>query len=198
MRFASLAAAALLLSAAAFAQEIDKGKILGSPAAPVRIEVYSDFACPACRSFHEQMLPLIVRDYVMQGKVAIVNREFPLNIPAHKYSREAANYATAAARLGIYQPVSDQLFRNQESWSASGKVWETVAGVLNAEQQKKIQALVHESSITAEVQHDLDAGNGLRVNSTPSIFLVRGSQRLPIPFPVNYSFLRSLLDGYTK
>jgi protein-disulfide isomerase len=193
MRFALLALAAVLAASAA-----DNGKILGNPTAPIRIEIYSDFACPACRTFHEQTLPMIVRDYVMAGKVAIVNREFPLNIPAHKHSREAANYATAAARLGIYQPVADALFRAQESWNETGKVWDTVAGVLSADQQKKVQALVKDPTVAAEVQHDVDAGTKEKISSTPTIFLVRGAQRLPIPFPVNYGFLRSLIDGYLK
>lgn len=194
--------AALLVTAAvavgAAGPDVDKGKILGSSTAPVKIEVYSDFACPACRTFHEQTMPMIVRDYVMAGKVAIVNREFPLNIPAHKYSREAANYATAAARLGIYAPVADALFRSQENWNATGKVWEAVASMLNAEQQKKVQALVKDPSVPAEVQRDVDAGIRERISSTPSIFVVKGANRLPIPFPVNYNFLRSLIDGYLK
>jgi protein-disulfide isomerase len=192
-----LAAAALLLSVAVSAQE-NRGKMVGSPSAPIRIEVYSDFACPACRIFHEQTLPMIVRDYVMPGKVVLVNHEYPLNIAAHKYSREAANYATAAARFGLYEPVADALFRSQESWNATGKVRETVASVLNAEQLKKIQALVNDPSIAAEVQRDVDAGNKIPISSTPSIFVMRGAKRLPIPYPVNYGFLRSLLDGYLK
>jgi protein-disulfide isomerase len=193
MKFALLALATVLAAGAA-----DNGKVLGSSTAPLRLEIYSDFACPACRTFHEQTLPAIVQDYVMSGKLAIVNYEFPLNIPAHKHSREAANYATAAARLGIYQPVADALFRAQESWNETGKVWETVATVLSAEQQKKMQALVKDPSVPAEVQRDVDAGLKLKISSTPSIFLVRGAQRLPIPFPVNYGFLRSLIDGYLK
>src|SRR6516165_4902238 len=103
MRMFLLTACALLPCLAA-GPEVDKGKILGSPSAPIVIEVYSDFGCPACRTFHDQMLPMIVKDYVYSGKVAVVNHEFPLNIPAHKHSREAANYATAAARLELYQP----------------------------------------------------------------------------------------------
>src|SRR5690349_16314007 len=100
MKLLALAVTAIL-SCAAANLDVDKGKILGSPDAPVRIDVYSDFACPACKNFHEQTLPLILNEYVMSSKVYVVNREFPLNIPEHKYSREAANYASAAARLGI-------------------------------------------------------------------------------------------------
>src|SRR5271169_760063 len=115
-------AVCLLLPCLAAAPEADKGKILGSPAAPVRIEVYSDFECPACKTFHEQMLPLIVKDYVIPGKVAVISHEFPLNIPDHKYSRQAADYATAAARLNIYQPVADVLFKEQANWMNNGKL----------------------------------------------------------------------------
>jgi protein-disulfide isomerase len=182
----------------AAAPDADKGKILGSPAAPVRIEVYSDFECPACRTFHEQLLPMIVRDYVMPGKVAVISHEYPLNIPDHKYSREAADYATAAARLDIYQPVSDALFHRQSEWINSGKVWETVASVLTPDQQKRVQALVKDPSVLTEVAHDVDAGNREPVKSTPTIILAYGTQRFQIPWPVNYNFLRSLINGYLK
>ncbi len=191
-------AASLALFCLAAAPEADKGKILGSPTAPVRIDVYSDFECPACRTFHEEMLPLIVRDYVIPGKVVVVSHEFPLNIAEHKYSREAADYATAAARLDIYQPVADALFSRQPEWMNSGKVWEAVASVLTPEQQKRVQALAKDPSVLAEVSRDVEAGNREPVRSTPTIILAHGSQRFPIPWPVNYTFLRSLLNGYLK
>jgi len=197
MRLAALALAAILSCAAAAGPE-EKGKIIGNPSAPVRIDVYSDFACPACKNFHEQTLPLIIRDYVSAGKVYVVNREFPLNIAAHKYSRDAAKYAVAAGRLLIYQPVADALFRNQAEWANSGKVWETVASVLSPEQQKKVQTIAKEPSVEAEVQRDVDAGTKEKINSTPTIFITRGTQHFPIAYPINYMFLRSLLDGYTK
>ncbi len=173
---------------------VDAGKILGRPNAPVVLEVYSDFECPACKMFHEQMLPRLIKDYVETGRLAVISHEFPLNIAAHKYSREAAGYATAAARLEIYQPVADVLFRNQANWEATGRVWETVATVLSPEQQKKIQALMKDPSIAQEVQHDIDQGARERVNSTPSLFITR-PQRMPLPWPVRYELLQSLLNG---
>jgi len=197
MKLVVLAATAIL-SCAAATPDVDKGKILGSADAPIRIDIYSDFACPACKTFHEQTLPLILSEYVMTRKVYVVNREFPLNIPAHKYSREAAEYATAAARLGIYQPVADVLFKNQASWSASGKVWDSVATILSPEQQKKVQALAKDPAVIAEVQRDVDAGTQERVSSTPTIYVSHGTQHFPVVFPVNMTFLRSLLNGYLK
>jgi|SRR5579883_124554 protein-disulfide isomerase len=173
---------------------VDTGKVLGRPNAPIVLEVYSDFECPACKMFHEEMLPRLIREYVQTGRLAVISHEFPLNIPAHKYSREAANYATAAARLQIYQPVADVLFKNQTSWEQTGKVWETVATVLSPEQQKKVQALMKDPSVAAEVQQDIDAGARERVNSTPSLFITR-PQHMALPWPMRYELLQSLLNG---
>ncbi len=176
--------------------EFDKGKITGNPSAPIRIEIFSDFQCPACKLLHDQLLPALTKDYVMSGKVYVVNHEFPL--PMHPYSREAAHYATAAARFGIDQPVADRLFQNQASWAASGKVWDTVAGVLSPEQQKKVQTMAKDPTVVAAVQHDVELGQREKINSTPTMILSHGAQRFPLPWPVNYTFLRSLLDGYLR
>src|SRR5262245_52661321 len=110
MKFLFIALAALSACTAA-TPAIVKGKIYGNPGAPIRLEIFSDFQCPACKSLHEQLLPMLMKEYVMPGKVYVVNREFPL--PGHQYSREAANYATAAAKFGLYQPVSDRIFATQ-------------------------------------------------------------------------------------
>ena len=192
--------AALLTSMAAPAGEINKDKIVGSPTAPVAIEVYSDFECPACKTFHDRMLPILMRDYIVPGKAYLISREFPLNIPAHKYSREAANYATAASRVGKYHQVSDALFQNQQSWSASGKYWDVIAGVLNPAEQKKVQALAKDPAVIAEVQSDVNTATSLKVSQTPTLYVKRGTKQyaFPGPGPENYVLLKSLIDGLLK
>lgn len=141
---------------------------------------------------------MIIRDYVVPGKAYIFNHEFPL--PMHPYSRDAANLAVAAASIGKYQQVADALFRNQESWGATGKVWETVAAVLNPAEQKKVQALAKDPSILAQVQQDVDAGKAQGIPQTPTIIVSRGAKRYsyPGPAPDNYPLLKSLIDGLLK
>jgi protein-disulfide isomerase len=180
----------------AVAPEVDKGKMAGNPSAPIRIEIFSDFQCPACKALHDQLLPVLLKDYVIPGKVCLVYREFPLAM--HPHAREAAHYATAAARLGIYQPVADRIFLQQATWAANGKVWDTVASVLSPEQQKKVQTLAKDPAIIASVQQDVQLGQRERVSSTPTMILTHGTKKFPLPWPVNYNFLRSLLDGYLR
>ncbi len=193
--FALLAA----LSASAASLEADKGKTLGTPSAPVMIEIFSDFECPACKNFHENTLPQLIKDYVVSGKACIVSHEFPLEIAAHKFSKEAAYYATAAARIGKYDDVANALFRYQPMWSQSGNVWGTVSTVLNPEQQKKVQALVKDPGVQKEVQADVAFGKSAGINETPTVIVSRGAKRYPLTsYALNYTLLKSLIDDLLK
>jgi protein-disulfide isomerase len=178
----------------------DAGKALGSPMAPITIEVFSDFTCPHCKHFHEEELPALMRDYVVKGKVYFVSRDFPLTGPGHQYSRLAATYATAAARIGKYAPVADALFANQDfnkptSWVVTGQVWECVSTVLSPADRAKVQALVKDPGVVAEVERELQEGLSTGVNSTPTLVVNRGGKRFPMPSTVDYSLLRSFLDA---
>src|SRR5215475_850941 len=106
MRTLALLVAATIPCLAAM-PDVNKGKTMGNPSAPILLELYSDFMCPHCKHLHEDILPAIIVDFVKSGKAYLVFREFPLNIPQHVYSRPAANYATAAARIGKYEAVND-------------------------------------------------------------------------------------------
>jgi len=186
---------ALALPCLAQFPEPDKGKALGNPSAPITIEVFSDFTCPHCRHFHEEELPLLMRDYVTKGKVYVVNRDFPLTGPGHQFSKEAATYATAAARIGKYSVVSDALFTNQATWAINGQVWACVASVLSPADQKAVQALAKEPGVVAEVERELQEGLQTGVNSTPTLVVNRAGKRFPMPSTVDYSLLRSFLDA---
>ena len=106
-----LLALALLVCALAAAPVAFHGNSLGNPKAPVTIEVFSDFQCPACKRFHDEELPLLVKEYVDTGKAYLVFRYFPL--PQHTYGRKAAELVCACAQIGKYEPAADILFAKQ-------------------------------------------------------------------------------------
>jgi protein-disulfide isomerase len=170
---------ALLLPVGAGSQAASgQGKALGKPNAPILIEMYSDFQCPHCKHLHETFLPGFIKAYVDTGKAYFVSREFPLQGFGPR-SREAAAYATAAARIGKFQQVAHTLFQNQASWAASGKIWETVAAVLTPAEQAKVQVLFKDPAIAAEVQHDVDTGLNIPVTSTPTLVVTHRLQQRP-------------------
>lgn len=193
MKRLALVLASVLLSAADSAQPHDQGKAVGSPNAPITIDVYSDFQCPACKTLHEQTLRPLMKDYVATGKVYLVYHYFPL--PMHRYARPAASYACAASRLGKYEQVANVLFLTQESWSVSGKVDETVSSVLTPADAAKVRALAKEPSVAAEIDRDVALGNAVGLRQTPTIIVKQGSTPYPIAGFVKYSLLRSFLDA---
>src|SRR5581483_10030276 len=120
----------LLFSLQAANETVDRGKVRGNLSAPLTLEIFSSYDCPHCKIMHEQDLPRLMQDFVVPGKACIISREFPLPPPAHPYAREAADYATAAARIGKFDAVAEALFRNQMTWALNGKVWDTVSAAL--------------------------------------------------------------------
>ncbi len=186
----------LLLSSQAANAPVDKEKMLGNQTAPVTLEIFSSFDCPHCSVMHQTVLPPLMHDFVIPGKVCVVSREFPLSGPGHPWAREAANYATAAARIGKYDVVADALFKNQMAWVMNGRVWDTVASVLTPSEQAKVQALAKDPGVQAEVQRDVDAGTAAGITSTPSTIVVtRGKRSVPIAGAQNYELFKQYLNG---
>jgi protein-disulfide isomerase len=169
-------------------------KSVGNPAAPLRMDLYSDFTCPHCKMLHEQILSKIMADYVTPGKAYLVFHEFTLTGAGHEHSKTASLYAAAAARVGKYQQVCDALFQTQPSWAISGKVWETVSTALTPAEQKKVQALFNDPAVAAEVQHDLELGMAAHVDRTPTLVLTRKGKQTPWSSWTDYGLFKSMVD----
>jgi protein-disulfide isomerase len=175
---------------------IDTAKTFGNPAAPLTIELFSDYQCPACRALHMQIIPSLLKDYVFPGRAYLVYKEFPLN--QHMHAKEAAAYAVASARVGKYEQVGDALFQNQDKWAADGKIFEAIAPVLTPAEQKKVQMLVTDPGVLAEISQDVQEGMQENINQTPTMIIIRGQKKYPIAGGVNYNLLRSLLNDLSK
>jgi protein-disulfide isomerase len=173
--------------------DIDPAKAFGSKNAPVTMEIFSDFQCPACKQLFTTTNQRIMENYVDAGKVYLIHRDFPL--PMHAYSRIAANYARAACHMGKCEPVEQALFQNQEQWEASGDVKGTVASVLNATEMKKVQALVDGKTLEPLIERDKQIGQGYSINQTPtSIIHSKTGQSFPVVGFVSYDVLKTFLD----
>lgn len=189
------ASAALLMTCTAFGADSISGNTYGSPKAPIMMEVFSDFQCPGCKSFHDEEMPLLMKDFVDSGKVYIIYRYFPLDM--HPYGRKAADFVCAAAHLGKYHDASNLLFAQQNLWGQSGKVEETLDNLFTAGQQKELHELASSPTCQAEIKHDIDEGKAIPVTGTPFLMITHRLHRYPIggAEPLNYQLLKPVLDG---
>src|SRR5262249_12238479 len=62
----------------AAALEVDPHEALGSKTAPIVMEVFSDFQCPACKTLFVTTNRPLMDNYVSTSKVYLIHRDFPL------------------------------------------------------------------------------------------------------------------------
>jgi protein-disulfide isomerase len=173
--------------------DYDPHKTFGSKSAPITMEVFSDFQCPACKTLYTTTNRQLMDNYVTVGKVFLIHRDFPLNI--HAYSRVAARYSRAAAQIGKIEAVEQTLFQNQEKWEQTGDVDGTVAAVLSASEMAKVRALVKGGTLDPGIDRDFALGtNNYHINQTPTTIIHSKGQTYPVVGVVNFDVLKNFLD----
>jgi len=158
------------------------GTAMGDPDAPVVIDVFEDFQCPACRSFTEDVETRITETYVVSGQVYYVFHQYPFldGASVNKESHQAANASMCAREQGLFWEYHDILFAN---WNGEN------AGALNDRRlvafaetlgldMDLFNACFEENRYRDEIQADFDLGTEMGVSGTPSVF-VNGQQITP-------------------
>jgi len=158
------------------------GTAMGSPDAPVLIEVWVDFQCPACRIFAEDIEPLVIQNYIATGVVRYVFRHYPFldDGVATKESDQAANASMCAAEQGRFWDYHDILFANWNSENAgafSDRRLVAYAETIDLDMDS-FNSCFEANKYKAQIDEDLAAGNRAGVTGTPSLF-VNGQQLTP-------------------
>jgi len=153
---------------------IDDDPMFGNPDAPITIVEFSDFECPFCARFHVQTLPSLFEEYIDQGKVRLVFRDFPIQ-SIHQNALPAAVAANCANDQGKFKEMHDMIFENQNEWNKQ----ETVNALSTFSQYAASMQLDQElfdSCLTSgkhipEIRKDLDDGRDYGVSGTPGFFV---------------------------
>ncbi len=90
------------------------GPSIGPDNAPVTVEVWSDFQCPACDAFAKSTLIDLVKKYEPTGKVRFVDHAiWFIGAGQNEDSLNAGAAAECAGEQNQYWPYHDYLFANQ-------------------------------------------------------------------------------------
>ena len=108
-------AASSATDSASLLGKADRGRIRGDSSAKLWLIMVSDFQCPYCREWHDQVFPTVMRDYVATGKVRLAYLNFPLGI--HPNAMPAAEAAMCASVQGKFWEMHDAIFRAQDRWA---------------------------------------------------------------------------------
>jgi len=153
---------------------IDDDPIFGNPDAPITIVEFSDFECPFCARFHVQTLPSLFEEYIDQGKVKLVFRDFPIQ-SIHQNALPAAVAANCANDQGKFKEMHDMIFENQNEWNKQETVnalstFSQYATNMQLDQELFDSCLTNGKHIP-EIRNDLDDGRDYGVSGTPGFFI---------------------------
>ena len=161
----------------------DHGRIQGDSSAKLWLIMVSDFQCPFCREWHDQVFPTVMRDYVATGKVRVAYLNFPLGI--HPNAMPAAEAAMCASVQGKFWEMHDAIFRTQDQWAGLPNpkaVFDSLAtsvGVAAGPYRSCVESGATRPMILADEQRATTAG----VRATPTFFIGSGELEGAVPLP---------------
>jgi protein-disulfide isomerase len=167
--------------------------MLGSPTAAVTVEEFADFQCGACASVHPVMKELTS---IYGNRIRFIFRNYPLSIPGHDKAYDAAVAVEAAGMQDRNKlwAMQDQLFTNQQTWTANPnyrELWAEYAQKIGLDVER-FKSDMAGTAAKERVNLDLARGRGLNVDSTPTL-LVNG-KGIPLQ-SINIANLRQVIDA---
>ena len=179
------------------ARPLVDGKEMGDPNAPVLVEVWEDFQCPACRTYSTDIAPLVVQNYVAPGNVRYVFRHYPFldDRSPTKESDQAANASMCAAEQGMFWEYHDYLYGNwnrENAGAFSDKRLVAFAEALDLDMDA-FNACFRENRYRDVIEQDLADGTKLGVTGTPSVFV--NGQIVKPGFVPSYDEIAQAIDA---
>ncbi|HEX5589286.1 MAG TPA: thioredoxin domain-containing protein [Candidatus Limnocylindrales bacterium] len=170
----------------AYSAEIVDGDSMGSPDAPVVMEVYSDFQCPFCARFvREQFVDLKAR-FVDTGILRIVGRDIAL-VGGGEFdeSLEMATGAVCAAAQDRYWQFHDVIFWNQgrENRGDHDAAFIAAAADKAGVERGTWDACIAGSTARGEVRSLTVTTLGRGITGTPTVVLNGGTPIAGLPDP---------------
>ena len=179
------------------AHPLEDGRALGNMDAPVTVEVFEDFQCPACSHFAQDVEQRLIEEYVTTGYVYLMIRHYPFLDDASQTgeSDQAANASMCAGEQDRFWDYRDVLFanmagENQGAYSDANLLrFAEELGLNMAAFRECFRLNRYEDEITA----DLELGQEYGVRGVPTIF-VNGQAVGDVTTVPTYEELRTAIE----
>lgn len=149
----------------------------GPADAPITIIEFSDYQCPFCRRWHQEVYQPLLAAY--PGKIRLVYRNLPLT-SIHPDAFPAAEAAMCAGEQNAYWPYHEKLFASE---LLGTEVYKQYAQELGLD-MTTFEACINDHKYQQAIQTDSDFAVNLGVRSTPTFFInglaIVGAQPLEV------------------
>ena len=153
--------------------------ILGNPQGSKDVVIFTDFQCPACAQSSN-----LVRDILLKNPdVKIIIKHYPLSSKCnegvkediHPWACEAAKIAYCAFEQGRFMDFYNLIYAGQTEVSGVNNLYQLLDdGKFNI---PELKACTNSESSTQAIKRDIDEGNAIGIEATPTFFY-KGQQVL--------------------
>jgi protein-disulfide isomerase len=143
---------------------VDDDPALGPADAPITLIEFSDYQCPFCTKWHDEVYGRLLEEY--GDKVRFVYRDLPLSF--HGDAQSAAEAANCAGEQGAYWEFHNALF--SEQYGLGVKAYQKYAADMGLDWDA-LAACLAEGRYTEEVKADSAFAENLGISSTPTFFI---------------------------
>jgi len=137
---------------------------IGPADAPITIVEFSDYQCPFCRRWHQQVYEPLLAAY--PGKIKFVYRNLPLT-SIHPDAQAAAEAAMCAGEQNVYWQYHDKLFSSEVLGNGA---YNQYAQELNLN-MTNFDACLNNHKYQDAIKTDSDFALNLGISSTPTFFI---------------------------
>ena len=150
------------------------GTAIGDPESPVKVEVFEDFKCSACKNYTENIEPLIINNHASKGEIYYVIYNYPFldDESPTKDSDRAAIASQCAAEQNRFWDFHKILYANLSYTpnEFSEKRMFAFAESLDLDMEKFTECY-EENSVQSIIDENLKLGPQMGVTGTPSVFV---------------------------
>lgn len=148
---------------------------LGDSEANITVIEFSDYKCPACKRFEEQVKPRIEEEYIETGEVKF----YFLNYP---FLNTAGDSSTAVAGECMYRQDNDEfwdfhsaIYENQgserEDWATEDELADIAESSTGDINYTRLRNCIDQKDMLNEVNRDKTQGIEANVGRTPTVFV---------------------------
>ena len=160
----------ILISAlSAQANEI-KRIFVGNESAKISIIAFESLTCSYCAKFHQDVYPLLKKEYLDTGLAKIEFRHFPLDIAAFNASK------VAQCKNDENLEILESLYANQQKWVKGSSVEQANINLKKFLSKEgfniDFESCINNKQIEDFVLNDrIDGAKNFKVNATPTIII---------------------------
>lgn len=152
---------------------------MGDPNAPIKIEEFSDFQCPYCKTFHDKTEPLLRQYYIDTGKVLFVYRSMGNWVSGNiggpnTESQDAALAAYCAGEQNKFWDMHALLFGNvigENVGSFTDKRIPLIAKKIDGLDQNQFNDCYKSGKYESRIQQDFKDAQAAGISGTPGFII---------------------------